>query len=115
MILEKKGHDYATEDQLSNFKRMALLSAVFKIDITRPTGVALFYKLLKLDRLANLLSNGKQPMNESMEDTLDDDINYTELLRGLIVEKADAKASAKMYSDTLIKKGVTQAELDKVQ
>lgn len=78
-ISRRKGHDYATEDILSNFKRMAEVIRIFRVDPRTPYGVALIYLLLKLDRLTNLLTRGVTPENEALTDTIDDAKNYLDL------------------------------------
>ncbi len=88
-LRESKGHDYATNDILSNFKRMSSILSKWKIDITRPEGVALFYALLKIDRLCNLIFTNKTPMNESLQDTIDDLKNYIDLMEECILEDLD--------------------------
>ena len=93
-IFDKKAHDYATEDCLSNFKRMAQMCTVLKVDMTTPEGATFFYILLKLDRLANLVNQGKTPKNESLDDNVNDLQNYIDLLRGLLHEKQQAKTSS---------------------
>jgi len=87
-IFEKKGHDYATEDCLSNFKRMSALCKLLRINLDTPKGTALFYIVMKLDRLTNLINKGEAPANESLEDTINDMQNYIDLFRGLLYEKA---------------------------
>jgi len=75
-----KGNDYASEeDCLLNFKTAAKLCDIFNIDMTKSYGVAFMYKLLKLQREANLIFNNKQPKNESLIDTLLDLSNYNDL------------------------------------
>jgi NADH:ubiquinone oxidoreductase subunit C len=79
-IREKKGHDYATSENVhENFDTIAQLCKLFKIDMTKPHGVAFLYKLLKLQREANLLFNNKTPANEPIVDTLLDLANYNDL------------------------------------
>jgi len=87
-LVKRKSADYADEDILSNFKRMAKVIETLRIDPTRPHGVALIYILLKLDRLCNLLSKNTQPQNESIQDTIDDLKNYLDLLEACLVEEA---------------------------
>lgn len=88
-LRDSKGHDYATDDILSNFKRMSIITDRWNIDITRPEGVALFYALLKIDRLCNLIFTNKTPMNESLQDTIDDLKNYIDLMEECILEDLD--------------------------
>jgi len=82
-IRSKKAHDYAKEDDdcLSNFKVMAELAEVLKkygysIPIDKPYGTAFWHLLHKVVRILNLWSEGKSPLNESLQDSFDDLINY---------------------------------------
>lgn len=84
----KKGADYATEDVLSNFKRMADAVKILRIDPTTPYGIALVYAMLKIDRLCNLLSKGTKPQNEALRDTVDDLKTYMDLLEACLYEEA---------------------------
>lgn len=78
-VIESKRSDYATEDVLSNFKRLSLAAKTLGIDVHTPTGYSLFMVLLKIDRINNLVSSGKKPSNESVEDSFGDGINYLKL------------------------------------
>lgn len=77
-ILEKKTADYASDvDVLSNFKNIAKAAKALQIDITTPSGVALFMALLKVARIANLQNGGTEPSNESVRDSYTDLLNYS--------------------------------------
>lgn len=78
-ILISKSNDYATEDILSNFKRVSGAAKALNINVQTPHGYALFMSLMKLDRINNLLTSGKTPNNESIDDSFEDDINYLKL------------------------------------
>lgn len=95
-IHHKKTGDYATEDVLSNFKRVAQMMDILKIDPTVPHGVACIYILLKMDRFCNLVFRKKtKPANEAVEDTLDDWKNYLDLMEANYKEwKRDQKESS---------------------
>lgn len=82
-----KGHDYATEDILSNFKRMAMIMKIWNVDVTVCYGTALFYAFLKIDRLCNLVFSGKEPANESIQDTIDDLKNYIDLMEECMIDE----------------------------
>ena len=73
-MLCSKANDYAKdEDVFSNFKKIAYLSDI-------PTEKTfLVFMTVKIARLAELLS-GKEPNNESIDDSLIDIINYSALL-----------------------------------
>jgi hypothetical protein len=81
-IHTKKSHDYATEDVLSNFKRVAQMIEILGVDPTTPHGIACVYIILKMDRFCNLAfrKSGEEPSNEAVEDTLDDWKSYLDLL-----------------------------------
>jgi len=87
-IHTKKTHDYATEDVLSNFKRVALMIQILGVDPTTPHGMACVYILLKIDRFCNLSFRkvGELPSNEAVGDTLDDMKNYMDLLEACYIE-----------------------------
>lgn len=79
-ILLKKGDDYANDDRLSNFKLGG--------NIVQLTGEQQCLSLIatKVARLGVLLSNGKTPKNESIEDNIIDLANYSFLLYCLFKE-----------------------------
>lgn len=75
-----KGKDYAnTKDCLLNFKRVAKVCDIFKIDITKPYGVTLYWMVVKLDRICNLINSGVEPNHESLRDNMKDLQNYGDL------------------------------------
>ena len=78
-ILISKSKDYATEDVLSNFKRLSSAVKSLNLTLDTPWGYALFMTLMKLDRINNLLSSNKTPSNESVDDSFADGINYLKL------------------------------------
>ena len=72
-ILKKKNHDYAkVKDMFSNFKLMARIA---NIPIEKVFMVFLAVKVVRLGEL----TSGKEPNNESIEDTLLDLSNYADL------------------------------------
>jgi hypothetical protein len=76
-VHEAKSHDYAkSSDKFSNFKYAALLSQEFTDSVDR-----VFATLIgvKLARLAELRSSGKNAKNESVADTFLDLTNYAGL------------------------------------
>lgn len=75
-ILFKKSADYADQDVLSNFKRIAKVCEIMGVDVTTPSGITFFFTIHKLDRLANLRRKGTPPQNESVQDTYNDAHNY---------------------------------------
>lgn len=88
-VLVSKSNDYATVDVLSNFKRLATASKALNINVNTPSGYALFMVLLKIDRINNLITSGKTPSNESIEDSFGDGINYLKLAYCLVKEKQE--------------------------
>lgn len=86
-LLKSKGHDYAGEDILKNFKQMHQVCALFGVDLSRIEGVHMFYILLKIQRICNLLFSNKKAKNESIDDTLIDLRNYVDLLNCTLNEK----------------------------
>lgn len=87
-IHTRKTHDYATEDILSNFKRVAQIIKILGVDPTTPHGMACVYIILKMDRFCNLAfrKSGDQPKNEAIADTFDDWKNYLDLLEANWIE-----------------------------
>jgi len=87
-LRKSKGHDYAKEqDVLANFKQVSEILRILNVDVTVPYGVALMYVILKLQRLSNLLFSGKQPKNEPLQDTVDDLLNYIDLMEECLIEE----------------------------
>lgn len=85
-IIISKRADYGTEDVLSNFKRLSEASKAINLNVNTPIGYALFMVLMKIDRINNLLTNGKIPNNEGISDSFDDGINYFKLAACLFEE-----------------------------
>lgn len=86
-ILDKKGSDYAGTDVLLNFKQMHSMMSLLKVDMNKIEGIHMFYILLKIQRLCNLIFNDKIPNNESLNDNLSDLENYIKLMRCTIEEQ----------------------------
>jgi hypothetical protein len=87
--LGKKGHDYATEDMLSNFKRLSKLSKILGINTTTPLGYALFMVLMKLDRICNIFYRKRSCKNESLSDSFRDLIGYALLAWAIYEEQLE--------------------------
>lgn len=87
-LMKSKGHDYAGVDILKNFKEMHQMCSLLGIDLSRLEGVHMFYILLKIQRLSNLIFSGKDAKNESIQDTLIDLRNYVDLLNCTLNEKS---------------------------
>ena len=83
-----KSHDYATDDVLSNFKRMNHVCELFGINTSRGAwDCAMFLALIKIDRWCNLVNSDKAPVNEKIEDTVCDLHNYIDLAYGIKEEE----------------------------
>ncbi len=86
----KKRADYATEDVLSNFKRLGEAARVLRIDallkLHPALGYSTFMEIMKIDRRINVILNGNNPQNELMTDTFDDQKNYTDLSEAIYLE-----------------------------
>ena len=87
LLMSDKSHDYADEDVLSNFKRLAEICKVWGIDVATPSGCAEYLAVLKLDRYFNLKAQGKDPANETVDDTFQDLANYLDLLHAILHEQ----------------------------
>ena len=77
-IMLSKGNDYAGEDRLSNFKLVGQICGL------SPEMVAMVMEATKIVRLGQLM-RGKEPSNESIDDSILDGSNYYALwamLRG---------------------------------
>lgn len=107
-IRAKKGHDYAKPDAdcLSNFKVMSELAIVlekngYKIDVTKPHGVAFWHLLHKIVRILNLWEEERQPENESLRDSHIDIDNYNYLAEHCYIDYMRKKASAETEKETI--------------
>lgn len=79
-IMLGKGDDYANEDRLSNFKLAGNICGI------TPELNCLNLIATKVARLGVLLQ-GKEPKNESVQDSVLDLSNYAVLLNMIIVDK----------------------------
>ena len=79
-IMLGKGDDYANEDRLSNFKLAGNICGI------TPELNCLNLIATKVARLGVLLQ-GKEPRNESVQDSILDLSNYSVLLNMIIVDK----------------------------
>lgn len=86
-LLKTKGHDYAGKDVLKNFKQMHAMMRLLEVDMNKIEGIHMFYILLKVQRLCNLMFSNKIAKNESIADTLIDLRNYTDLMHCSIEEQ----------------------------
>ena len=79
-LLIKKGNDYANEDKLSNFKKVAIVCGLSEEQ------VILVMLATKIVRLSNLIGRDVVVMNEPISDTTVDLSNYSALLSMMIAE-----------------------------
>jgi len=87
-VYRKKSSDYATEDVLSNFKRVGGVIDAMRINKLPPRLCYCFTcMILKMDRWVNLLLSAKTPVNESVDDTVKDFHNYIDLTDAVSKEK----------------------------
>ena len=75
-VLKSKNHDYATEDAVSNFKRITYIAKHYRFDFSTLPEYGLFMSCMKIDRIMNLLKGNKTPKNEAIEDSFIDLFNY---------------------------------------
>lgn len=80
-IMFRKGNDYANQDRLSNFK---LAGAICGLSAEQN---CLSLIAVKVARLGSLLSEGKIPSNEPIEDSILDLCNYGLLLKMILQDK----------------------------
>ena len=85
--LVAKANDYATEDVLSNFKRLSNAAKALDINVQTPVGYSLFMSLMKLDRINNLTKVEKETKFESVEDSFKDLLGYVMLAHAIFLEK----------------------------
>ena len=86
----KKAHDYAIDENIHrNFETMAKILKLLDIDITTPEGTCLFYIILKIDRVCNILFRKKGKTEcEALLDTIAIDLhNYIDLLDEILMER----------------------------
>lgn len=87
-VIIKKGDDYANSDRLSNFKLAGNICGL------TPEQNCLSLIATKVARLGVLLQ-GKEPNNESVQDSILDLANYAALLSMILAEKAGNEIMAK--------------------
>jgi len=83
-LIIAKNHDYAADDDVfRNIETMAELVRLLRLDLTRPTHLALFGVLEKVHRLVNLESKEDNAMNEPVRDSVRDGIVFLLMYHGL--------------------------------
>ncbi len=86
-IIHQRSKEYASEeDVLANFKRVAEICDILGVNVRKPSGCILYMKIHKLDRLCNMFYDKVNPtITPTIQDTLDDDRNYTDLLEAILM------------------------------
>lgn len=88
-VMFAKSSDYASEsDVLSNFKKSGKV-----LDQTAAQNVLGLIQT-KVTRLSELVAKGRNPMNESVSDTILDLANYSFLMHCCLVEQQEQEATA---------------------
>ena len=83
-LIIAKNHDYAADDDVfRNINTMAELVRLLRLDLTKPTHLALFGVLEKVHRLVNLESKSEDAMNEPARDSIRDGIVFLLMYSGL--------------------------------
>lgn len=96
-MLQKKNADYVHQDPdpFINFRNSKLQELLNKLDCAHPDAVevAIFEQIsIKFNRIANLLFSTVPPANERLDDSFDDIMNYTNLLKTYRQMKMDTHA-----------------------
>lgn len=103
-----KNHDYTMDgDPFSNFRRAAELVSWFKNDQDKVFACMVG---IKLARLAELLG-GKEPKNESLDDSFLDGTNYMGLWAAYHLSERDNKLPQSEMHSTLIEKELVMSEI----
>lgn len=102
-ILFSKGNDYANKDRLSNFKLAGSICGL------SPEQNCLSLIATKVARLGVLLNSDSPASNESIEDSIDDLINYGLLLSMIREEKCVRKSGSGVHIPT-----ASRNELEKI-
>jgi hypothetical protein len=69
----------------------------------------MFYVLLKIQRLCNLLFSNKVAKNESIQDTLMDLRNYVDLLNCTLQDKSDSDPNTPITAESRLTIGIKQS------
>lgn len=83
--MNSKGNDYSIGDRLSNFKQVGAITNL------SPAKVALVLAAVKISRMCALLDQGRNPQNESVQDTALDLTAYGILTSALLNEAVYAQ------------------------
>lgn len=98
-VHDRKSADYAQEgNSFSNFQRAAQIASWFNDNHDKTFTVLIG---VKLARLAELL-NGKEPKNESVQDSFEDLVNYCALWAAFHIEKGSLIESRKVLAEKVV-------------
>lgn len=112
-VNKSKCHDYATDDVLSNFKRVAEICKLWNINVHTPEGVAMFFIIHKLDRNNNLKLK-KDISCESIEDTMVLDLpNYIRLHNAILRESSQNSEHCEEVNKISLHKLCNLTKIDK--
>ncbi len=101
-LIQRKNADYATgSDPFQNFYSATVVGVA-------PDRAILVRILDKLSRVANLLDKKNAVLDESIEDTILDAINYLAILRAFLHDKKQKHGQDKTLLDTVVEKGIPE-------
>ena len=87
-LLIRKNDDYASSDDIfRNFEAIAELCKHYNVDVTTRVGVKQFFVIVKFDRYMKMDVQSTEPKNESLLDTIVDELNYLVIGEGMRLEK----------------------------
>lgn len=87
LVMFDRNEEYAEEeDALADFKRIAAICKIWKVDVTKSEDCPLFFRIAKIDRERNLQLLGKNLKDKRLSDAFLDDLNYLDLQEALIEE-----------------------------
>lgn len=95
-ILRSKRADYG----MDNFGNSAIIASIIRGKDFDRTDAAAILLGIKLTRYGELTASGKEPVNESLRDTVDDAINYVALMER--ERQRDGKEAGNSKEDTSI-------------
>jgi len=89
-LLVDKNNDYSDKDYVhDNFLKQALILRILGVNMYTIKGAIVGMIVVKLIRICNLIFNDKLPRFEGVEDSCDDLLGYTHLLRVRLKEETE--------------------------
>ena len=86
-LLDKKNQDYSNEDNVhANFEDMCMMCYVLDINVQEARGCIMFEIVKKIRRLWKIIKSNRNPVNESLKDSVVDLHNYIDLLYTLVID-----------------------------